>query len=287
MTVDIEDYFQVQAFADRIPRECWDSIPRRVETNVDLLLDLFATNGTSATFFTMGWIAARHPAMMRRLIAAGHEVASHSYDHRLVNELSPSMFQEDVRHTKNIIEDITGSPVSGYRAPTFSISSRTPWAYEILAQEGYRYSSSIYPIRHDLYGATDAPRFPFQIRPSGIWEIPLTTRRLLRQNVPCAGGGYFRLLPYWISRHNLQYLNASGAPPCIFYLHPWEIDADQPPVRGISVKARVRHYTNLRGMPYRLQSLLRDFRWGRMDHVFATYIAKSKPSSSGPTGACG
>lgn len=272
MTVDVEDYFQVQAFADRIPRECWDAIPRRVEANVDRLLDLFGAHGASATFFALGWIAIRHPAMFRRIVAAGHEVASHGYDHRRVDELSPTLFQEDVRRTKRILEEITGSPVRGYRAPTFSIGSSTPWAYDVLEQEGYRYSSSIYPIRHDLYGAADAPRTPFQVKPGGIWEIPLTTRRLLGQNVPCAGGGYFRLLPYWISRYNLRHLNASKWPPCIFYLHPWEMDADQPPVRGISAKTRFRHYTHLRAMPLRLQRLLRDFRWGRMDHAFGEYL---------------
>lgn len=272
MTVDVEDYFQVQAFAGNISRESWSTISRRVETNVDRLLELFAANGVCATFFSLGWIAERHPAMMRRVADAGHELASHGYDHRLVNELTPELFREDIRWTKDIIEAVTARPVLGYRAPTFSIGSRTPWAYEMLEQEGYRYSSSVYPIRHDLYGAADAPRAPFQVRPGGLWEIPLTTRRLFGQNVPCAGGGYFRLLPYWLSRQNLRHLTAADAPPCIFYMHPWEIDAEQPPVRGISAKTRFRHYTNLKVMPARLQRLLRDFRWGRMDQVFGDYI---------------
>ncbi len=280
MTVDVEDYFQVQAFADRIPRECWDSIPRRVEANVDRLLELFAANRVSATFFSLGWIAARQPAKLRRVAAAGHEIASHGYDHRRVDELSPPLFSEDIRRTKSIIEDVTGNPVRGYRAPTFSIGSRTPWAYDILEQEGYCYSSSIYPIRHDLYGAANAPRAPFAVRPGGLWEIPLTTRRLLGQNVPCAGGGYFRLLPYWVSRQNLRHVNAADAPPCIFYLHPWEIDAEQPAVRGISAKTRFRHYTNLRTMSARLQRLLRDFRWDRMDRVFEDCIGGSATSSA-------
>jgi polysaccharide deacetylase family protein (PEP-CTERM system associated) len=272
MTVDVEDYFQVQAFAGNISREYWGSIPRRVEENINRLLELFADNGTSATFFSLGWIAERHPAMMRRIADAGHEVASHGYDHTMVNELTPERFRDDVRRTKAIIEAATAHRVSGYRAPTFSLGTRTPWAYEILEQEGYAYSSSIYPIRHDLYGAASAPRDPFAVTPGGLWEIPLTTRRLFGQNFPCAGGGYFRLLPYWLSRRNLRYLNASDAPPCIFYMHPWEIDADQPIVGGISAKTRFRHYTNLKAMPARLRRLLRDFRWARMDRVFADWI---------------
>ncbi len=269
MTVDVEDYFQVQAFADHIARAGWDAIPRRVEHNVDRLLQMLDDGRASATFFSLGWIAERHPAMMRRIAAAGHEVASHGYDHTRVHELTPGRFRDDIRRTKAILEEATARPVLGYRAPTFSIGARTPWAYEILAEEGYRYSSSIYPIRHDLYGATGAPRAPFPVACGALWEIPLTTRRWLGQNFPCAGGGYFRLLPYWLSRRNLRHLNASDASPCIFYMHPWEIDAEQPPVRGIGAKTRFRHYTNLKAMPARLQWLLRDFRWGRMDRVFA------------------
>jgi polysaccharide deacetylase family protein (PEP-CTERM system associated) len=271
MTVDVEDYFQVQAFADNIARADWGAIPRRVEANVDRLLEMFAENRVTATFFSLGWIAERHPAMMRRIAAAGHEVASHGYDHTLVNKLTPEQFRADVRRTRQIIELVTGQQVHGYRAPTFSLGPATPWAYEILEEEGYGYSSSVYPIRHDLYGAADAPRDPFPVS-SGFWEIPLTTRRVFGQNFPCAGGGYFRLLPYWLSRLNLRRLNRSNAPACIFYMHPWEIDAEQPAVGGIGAKTRFRHYTNLKAMPARLQRLLSDFRWGRMDRVFAERI---------------
>jgi len=269
MTVDVEDYFQVQAFAGHIARDGWEMIPRRVERNVDRLLQMFDDGRAAATFFALGWIAERHPAMMRRIAAAGHEVASHGYDHTRVHELSPARFRDDIRRTKAVLEDATAAPVLGYRAPTFSIGAGTPWAYDILAEEGYRYSSSVYPIRHDLYGAAQAPRAPFAVASGAIWEIPLTTRRLFGQNFPCAGGGYFRLLPYWLSHRNLRHLNAGDAPPCIFYMHPWEIDAEQPPVRGIGAKTRLRHYTNLKAMPARLERLLRDFRWGRMDRVFA------------------
>jgi polysaccharide deacetylase family protein (PEP-CTERM system associated) len=271
MTVDVEDYFQVQALADRIPRTSWDEIPRRVEGNIDRLLQLFSDNNVGATFFTLGWIAERHPDMMSRIAAANHELASHGYDHTRVDRLTAASFREDVRRTKGTIEEITGSPVRGYRAPTFSIGPQTPWAYEILEQEGYSYSSSLYPIRHDLYGAANAPRHPF--RPGGgmLWEFPLTTRRLFGQNIPCAGGGYFRLLPYWTSQRNLYRVNATHEP-CIFYIHPWEIDAGQPRVPGLSLRNRLRHYTNLRAMPLRLVRLVQDFRWSRMDNVFADHL---------------
>jgi polysaccharide deacetylase family protein (PEP-CTERM system associated) len=273
MTVDVEDYFQVQALSDGIPREAWDQIPRRVESNIDRLLQLFSDNRVSATFFTLGWIAERHPEMMRRIAAAGHELASHGYDHTRVDRLSPASFREDVRRTKGTIEEIAGCRLIGYRAPTFSIGSDTPWAYEILENEDYHYSSSIYPIRHDLYGAADAPRSPFQPGSGRLWEFPLTTRRLLGQNFPCAGGGYFRLLPYWTSRRNLYHINAADELPCIFYLHPWEIDAGQPRVVGLRMRSRLRHYTNLKTMPSRLSRLVQDFRWGRMDEVFSDRLA--------------
>jgi polysaccharide deacetylase family protein (PEP-CTERM system associated) len=286
MTIDVEDYFQVQAFADHISRESWDAIPRRVERNIDRLLQLFADNEVSATFFSLGWIAERHPRMMRRIADAGHEMASHGYDHTRVHELTPDRFQDDVRRTKAIIEDATARPVLGYRAPTFSLGPRTAWAYAILEQEGYRYSSSIYPIRHDLYGAAAAPREPFPVASGRLWEIPLTTRRLFGQNFPCAGGGYFRLLPYWLSRLNLRHLNAADAPPCIFYMHPWEIDAEQPPVPGIGAKTRFRHYTNLKAMPARLERLLRDFRWSRMDHVFGDQVGVTAIDRAAVTPAC-
>jgi polysaccharide deacetylase family protein (PEP-CTERM system associated) len=255
MSVDVEDYFQVQALADRIPRTSWDAIPSRVERNIDRLLQLFSDNRVSATFFSLGWIAERHLQMMRRIAAEGHELASHGYDHTRVDHLTAVRFREDVRRTKATIEEITGLPVRGYRAPTFSIGPRTPWAYEILEQEGYAYSSSIYPIRHDLYGAAGAPRHPFRPGDGFLWEFPLTTRRLFGQNIPCAGGGYFRLLPYWTSRRNLRRVNAAEEP-CIFYTHPWEIDAAQPRVAELKIRSRIRHYTNLRAMPSRLSRLL-------------------------------
>lgn len=276
MTVDVEDYFHAQALAERIPRTSWDEIPRRVEANIDRLLQLFADNCVTATFFTLGWIAERHPEMMRRIAADGHELASHGYDHTRVDRLSLPEFREDVRRAKASIEEITGNPVQGYRAPTFSIGSNTPWAYQILEAEGYSYSSSVYPIRHDLYGGLDAPRHPFHPGSGMIWEFPLTTRRIWGQNIPCAGGGYFRLLPYWTSQRNLRQINAADEP-CIFYTHPWEIDSEQPRISGLKIRSQLRHYTNLKAMPSRLARLVRDFRWGRMDEVFADRLVPLAP----------
>lgn len=269
LTVDVEDYFQVQAFADAIPRGTWEEIPRRVEANVDQLLELLDAHQATATFFTLGWIAERHPEMIRRIAAGGHELASHGYDHTRADELTPAQFREDVRRSKMAVEHNAKNPVIGYRAPTFSIGPRNRWTYRILEEEGYRYSSSIYPIRHDLYGDASAPRTPFQPdHGSTLWEIPLTTRRLLGQNIPSAGGGYFRLVPYALWRKNFTYLSNAAEAPCIFYFHPWEIDAAQPKVPGVRTRSRLRHYTNLKRMPKRLSYLLRDFRWARMDQVF-------------------
>lgn len=269
ISVDIEDYFQVEALSGSFPRSCWDRVPRRVEANVDRLLEMFGAASASATFFTLGWVAERHPAMVRRIAAAGHELASHGYDHRRADRLTPAQFREDVRRSKRLIEDIGGTAVRGYRAPTFSIGSANPWSYDILESEGFRYSSSLYPIRHDLYGSPNAPRYPFRPGQGGLWEIPLSTRRLFGRNYPCAGGGYFRLLPYRVSRRNLRWVNRAEGQPCNFYFHPWEIDIGQPRVGGLKLRSRVRHYTNIPAMQGRLERLLQDFRWRRMDQVFS------------------
>jgi polysaccharide deacetylase family protein (PEP-CTERM system associated) len=282
LTVDVEDYFQVQAFADRIPRASWDDIPRRLEGNINWFLQLLETNRITATFFTLGWIAERHPRMIRQIAGAGHELASHGYDHTRADQLSPAQFREDIRRSRGAIEDISDTAVLGYRAPTFSIGPGNQWAYDVLADEGYRYSSSVYPIRHDLYGDTHASRAPFRPGSGQLWEIPLTTRRLLGQNLPSAGGGYFRLIPYWLWRHNLLHLNTKGDMPCIFYFHPWELDSAQPRIPGINLRTRMRHYTNLKHMPDRLSRLMRDFRWGRMDQVFADLITSEVRRATNP-----
>ncbi|HTZ69512.1 MAG TPA: XrtA system polysaccharide deacetylase [Acetobacteraceae bacterium] len=272
MTVDVEDWFQVQAFAGTITRDSWDSLPRRVEANTNRILDMFAEAGIVATFFTLGWVAERHGALIRRIVGEGHELASHGYWHRLAHEQSPAAFATDVADARKMLEDCGGVPVIGYRAPTFSINARNPWAFDVLAEQGYRYSSSIYPVRHDLYGMPDAPRFPFRVAAGALLEIPMTTVRLAGRNLPCAGGGYFRLAPYVAFRAALRRFNAAEGASGVFYTHPWEIDAAQPRVVAAPRMARFRHYLNLTAMPSRLTRLLRDFAWGRMDRVFAEAI---------------
>jgi len=269
MTVDVEDYFQVAAFADCIGPETWDSFPCRVERNVSRILQLFADHHVSATFFTLGWIAKRYPQMVRSLIAAGHELASHGFDHTKVHQQTRDQFRSDIRSAKQLLEDVSGTPVIGYRAPSFSINAQTTWAFDVLAEEGYRYSSSVYPIRHDHYGMREAPRFAFTPRGiSGVIELPLTACHFLGSNWPCAGGGYFRLMPYAIARWAIRRVNRVDGRPCIFYFHPWEIDPDQPVQKGLKIRARMRHYLNLHRMEQRLHSVLSDFAWSRIDRVF-------------------
>ena len=272
MSVDVEDYFQVQAFAGIIDRASWDTIPCRVEANMDRILGSFSRAATRATFFTLGWVADRHPALIRRIVAEGHELASHGYGHQLVHELTPAQFRDDLLRAKASLEDAGGTRVTGYRAPTFSIGPRNPWAYDVLAETGHRYSSSIYPVRHDLYGVPDAPRFPYRA-PSGLLEIPMTTLPLAGRNLPISGGGYFRLMPYALFRTLLRRFHAQDHRPGVFYFHPWEIDPAQPRIPGASRRARFRHTVNLAATAGRVDRLLQDFRWDRMDHVFAADLA--------------
>jgi polysaccharide deacetylase family protein (PEP-CTERM system associated) len=267
LTIDVEDYFQVSAFAPHIDRAHWDTTECRVERNMHRMLDMLARHDTKATFFTLGWLAERYPALVRRIVADGHELASHGYGHERVTDLTEAAFFNDIQSAKAILEDIGGVPVVGYRAPSFSIGASNLWALDTLERAGYRYSSSIYPVQHDHYGMPDAPRFAHQIR-TGLMEIPPTTLRLLNRNLPSSGGGYFRLFPYALSRWMLQQVNQRDAQPAIFYCHPWEIDADQPRVKGISAKTRFRHYVNIGRTERRLERLIQDFRWGRMDQIF-------------------
>jgi polysaccharide deacetylase family protein (PEP-CTERM system associated) len=273
MTVDVEDYFQVQAFADVVPRADWDGFAPRVEATTDRILALFASAGVHATFFTLGWVAQRHPALVRRIVAAGHELASHGWDHTRADAQAPAAFRADVARTRALLEDVGGVPVAGYRAATFSIGPRNLWAFQVLEEAGYRYSSSINPIAHDLYGMPDAPRVPFQPEACRLWEIPMTTVRLLGRNVPCSGGGYFRLLPKMLYRAGLAHVNGREHRPGIFYFHPWEIDPHQPRIAGCGWKSRLRHYSNLTRMAPALERLLREFRWDRMDRAFADLLA--------------
>ena len=267
LTVDVEDYFQVWALSPYIPRSQWDETPCRVERNVELILQLLADADARATFFTLGWIAERFPGLVRRIAEAGHEVASHGYAHEKANELDREAFFADIVLAKSILQDIAGTEVLGYRAPSFSINRTNGWAYDYIAQAGYRYSSSIYPIQHDHYGVPDAPRFPHRER-EDLLEVPISTARLFERNWPAGGGGYFRLMPYPVSRWLIQRVNQVEGRPAIFYFHPWELDPDQPRVPGIDARTRFRHYLNLHQTEHRLRRLLGDFRWDRVDQVF-------------------
>jgi polysaccharide deacetylase family protein (PEP-CTERM system associated) len=269
MTVDVEDYFQVGAFTSIIKPVDWDRFEARVERNTERTLQIFADCGAQATFFTLGWVAERYPQLIRRIVEAGHEIASHGCSHIRVDHQTEDEFREDARASRRVLEDISGVAVQGYRAASFSIGQTTPWAHRVLAEEGYLYSSSINPISHDHYGMPDAPRFPF--RPAGdegVIEYPMTTVRLFGRNLPCSGGGYFRLVPYGVFKFAISRFNRVDNGPAIFYFHPWEVDPDQPRIEGASAKARFRHYLNLDRMESRLRTLLADFRWGRMDRVF-------------------
>lgn len=269
LSVDVEDYYQVQALAGVYRRADWDACESRVERNTDAILQIFADAGAHATFFTLGWIAERHPGLVRRIVAQGHELASHGYSHARVDSQTPEAFRADVRKTRRILEDISGAPVHGYRAATFSVGPHTPWAWRVLEEEGHAYSSSIYPVVRDNYGVRDAPRGPY--RPEGaerLTEIPISTLRLGGRNWPIGGGGYFRLLPYAASRAAIERLNRAEGAPAVFYIHPWEVDPAQPRPGGVPLKSRLRHYLNLDKTGPRLGRLARAFRWDRMDRVF-------------------
>ena len=266
LTIDVEDYFQVSAFAPHIPRSDWPTRECRVERNVNRILAMLDQHGTKATFFTLGWIAERYPELIRRIVAEGHELASHGYGHERASEQTAAAFFADINLAKLILEDLAGQEVKGYRAPSFSIGQHNLWAFDCLERAGYLYSSSIYPIRHDHYGMPDAPRHAHAV--GGLLEVPATTLRFLNRNWPASGGGYFRLMPYGLSRWMLRRVNHVDQLAAVFYFHPWEIDADQPRIPGISAKTRFRHYVNIHRMEARLNRLLGDFQWGRMDHLF-------------------
>ena len=269
MTIDVEDYFQVEAFAATIERTEWERLPPRVDRNTERLLDILAAAEVQATFFMLAWVAQRHPALVRRIVTEGHELASHGCDHVRVDRQSPESFRADVRRSKQILEDAGGAEVVGYRAPTFSIGSRSTWAHAVLAEEGYRYSSSVYPVRHDLYGSLGAPRTAFApLR--GMIEIPLTSVRILGVDLAASGGGWFRLYPYPLSRWLLARAVRCNRAPAIFYLHPWEIDPHQPREHRAPWRSRFRHYLNLARTEARLERLLRNFAWTRMDRLFLT-----------------
>ena len=269
MTVDVEDYFQVSAFEPYIAKAQWETLPHRVEVNTHKILDLFKEKNVKATFFTLGWVAERYPDLIKRIIADGHELACHGYDHTRVTEQTPEQFRNDVSKTKKLLEDMSGKQVNGYRAASYSICASNLWALNILQEEGFKYSSSIYPVKHDLYGIPDAPRFIYEpIENQNFKEIPITTVRFGDKNFPCGGGGFFRFYPYALSKWAFNRVNHQEDEPGIFYFHPWEIDPEQPKQHGLSLKTRTRHYLNLNRMENRIKRLLTDFNWDTMEHVF-------------------
>ncbi len=275
LSVDVEDWFQVGAFETVIDRNDWDGLDCRVERNCQKILALFEAAGVKGTFFTLGWVAERYPAMMRRIAAAGHEIASHGWDHERVFVLGREAFAQDIARARKVLEDVTGQAVTGYRAPSFSIDARTPWAHEVLAEQGYVYSSSVAPIVHDHYGWREAPRFAFRpVAGSGMIEIPVTTAEVAGRRMAAGGGGFFRLLPYAVSRWAIRQVNLRDQRPAVFYFHPWEIDPDQPRPQSAPLKSRLRHYTNLDVMAGKLDRVIREFRWGRMDEVAAIEAAR-------------
>jgi polysaccharide deacetylase family protein (PEP-CTERM system associated) len=266
LSVDVEDWFQVGAFESVIERDDWNSLVDRVERNVHQILDLFDEAQVKATFFALGWVAKRHGGLMREIVVRGHELASHGWDHGRVFRMDRKAFAEDIARARQVLEDAAGVRVVGYRAPSFSIDWRTPWAFKELAEQGYTYSSSVAPVAHDHYGWEDAPRFAFRPLPwSELLEIPVTTAMFAGKRLAAGGGGFFRVIPYSFTRWAIRQVNGREERPAVFYFHPWEIDPGQPRVAGAPLKSRLRHYTNLDKMADKLRLLVHEFAWGRMD----------------------
>ena len=268
LSVDVEDWFHVGAFERVIKHDNWAGLECRVERNTDILLDMFDASGIKATFFTLGWVAERYPALMRRIADAGHELGNHGSNHDRVFTRTPQQFAGDIDRARKTIEDMSGTKVTGYRAPSFSIDKRTPWAHQVLAEQGYVYSSSVAPIQSDHYGWPEAPRFAFKpVAGADLIEIPVTTAVFAGKRLAAGGGGYFRLLPYAFSRWAMRQVNDDDKRPAIIYFHPWEIDPGQPRVANAPIKSKLRHYTNLGAMQGKLQRLISDFEWDRLDAI--------------------
>lgn len=275
LSVDVEDYYHVEAFADRIPPETWPQYPSRVADNTRRVLEVFHEAGARATFFVLGFVAEREPALVRDILAAGHEVGCHSHMHRRVFTMTPQEFQDDLRRARAVLEDAGGKKVLGYRAPTFSIVEKSLWAIEILAQEGFLYDSSVFPVWHDLYGMPQAPRFPFRwLCRDGrsLYEIPPLTVRVWGRNLPVAGGGYLRILPMWYTHWALRRIRCRDGQPAVVYFHPWEIDPGQPRLPG-NLKARLRHYVNLKRMAGRIRELLANGKFVPMKSLLESHLA--------------
>lgn len=278
MSVDVEDWFQVGAFENVIDKDGWGLLDDRVVRNCDRILEMFDEAGVKATFFTLGWVARRHPQLIRRIAAQGHELASHGFDHARVFTMDRETFARDLEMSRKAIEDAAGLGICGYRAPSFSIDHRTAWAWPILAQQGFTYSSSVAPVAHDHYGWRDAPRFAFKpLAWSGLVEIPVTTAMFAGRRLAAGGGGFFRVLPYAFSRWAIRQVNRQERRPAIFYFHPWEVDPGQPRVGHAPLRSRLRHYTNLDAMEAKLRRLIDEFSWTRMDVIAQREAAGALP----------
>lgn len=268
LSVDVEDWFHVGAFENVISRDDWRGLECRVERNTDTLLQMFDDAQIKATFFTLGWVAERYPQLMRRIADAGHELANHGSNHDRVFTFTPEQFAADIDRARKTIEDASGALVTGYRAPSFSIDQRTPWAHKVLAEQGYAYSSSVAPVKHDHYGWAEAPRFAFRpVTGSDLIEIPVTTAVFAGKRLAAGGGGFFRLLPYSFSNWAIRQVNGADKRPAIIYFHPWEIDPGQPRVSNAPIKSKLRHYSRLKAMAPKLRRLMKDFRWDRLDAI--------------------
>ncbi len=267
LTIDVEDYYHVSAFEHIIGHKKWDSFSSRIVTNTKVILDIFEQHGVKATFFVLGWIAEKFPHLVKNIHSSGHEIGCHSYFHRLIYNLTPEEFRSDTAKTKDILEQVTGSPVTGYRAPSYSITKESLWALDILEELGFKYDSSIFPIFHDRYGIINSPRFEYELPNNTMREYPITTALLCGVKLPVSGGGYFRLLPYGLTRMLLNRVNKKEKQPFVFYLHPWEIDPDQPRIQGLSALSKFRHYNNLGKAHGRFERLLRDFRFTAISHA--------------------
>lgn len=278
MTVDVEDYFQVSAFESIIDRAEWDSMPSRVERNIDEILQLFSWAGVKATFFVLGWIAERYPKMVIDIASHGHEIASHGYGHQRIIHQAPSVFREDLTRSKALLEALVDRPILGYRAPSYSIGKSTLWAHDILAESGFKYSSSVVPVKHDLYGIPNGHRHPYHTANGALLEIPISTVSVIGKNINCGGGGWFRLFPYAFTRWAMSSINDKERRSCVFYFHPWELDPEQPKIDGAGAKSKFRHYLNLSKTSGRLRRLLSDFQWSTMQDV---YLNQKNSSSMG------
>ncbi len=285
LTIDVEDYYQVSGFERDISREDWDNYPSRVVANTRRILAMLEGHGIKATFFVLGWVADRFPALVREIDAAGHEVGSHSYWHRLVHELTPGEFRDDLCRSRDLLQEIINKPVTAYRAPSFSITTQSLWALDILVREGFNVDSSVCPIRHDRGGIPDAPRQPYvhDLASGSLWEFPPSVARIANVNLPISGGGYFRLYPYSVSNWLLQRVNTKDQLPFVFYIHPWEIDPDQPRLKVSTRSLRFRHYVNLSTTEAKLERLLANFAFGRLDDVLNDYFVAGDFSTRGPT----